>query len=172
MSDTVNIKKLEKKDSKAFFNLRLEALKNFPAAFMSSYEEERDAGNSFYESLLNQTENNNLIFGAFLDSNLIGCIGLFQEKKIKAKHKCIMWGMYVQPSYQKHGVGKMLVQAAINHAKDQIKCSIINTSIESTNVAAKNLYESFGFKTWGTEIKAMCIDGQFYDEHHQSLFLL
>lgn len=41
-------------------------------------------------------------------------------------------------------------------------------AVEATNITAKKLYESFGFKEWGKEPSAMQMDGKFFDECHMS----
>lgn len=74
MNGDIDIRRLTKNDLNIFFELRLEVLKNFPTAFLSSYDEEKKSSASFYEDILCQTEEDNLIFGAFISSKLIGSI--------------------------------------------------------------------------------------------------
>lgn len=38
--------------------------------------------------------------------------------------------------------------------------------LEAGNSRAKELYESFGFQVWGTEPKAVRVDGVYYDDYH------
>lgn len=79
--------------------------------------------------------------------------------------------MYVQADYRKHAVGKKILETAIKHGKEKMQCLIINLSVETTNIAAKKLYEAYGFKAWGTEAKAMRVDQKFHDLFHMSLLL-
>lgn len=169
MNDNVIVRRLTKNDANDFFNLRLESLQECPSNFLSSYDEEKITGRSFFENLLASDDNKNVIFAAFIKNKMIGSIGIYQEKAIKAAHKCNVWGMYVQANYRKHAVGKQLLESAIHHAKEKMHCLIMNLSVETNNIAAKNLYETYGFKIWGTETKAMRIDQRFYDEFHMSL---
>lgn len=169
MVDKIIVRRLMKKDVNNFFNLRLESLQKSPDSFLSSYEEEKNAGSAFFENILQSNDLKNVIFGAFFKDNLIGTVGVYQENAVKAAHKCNLWGMYVQAEYRNHGVGKLLLEMAIRHCKERLGCLSINLTVETNNLAAKNLYESFGFKVWGTEVKAMRINQMFYDEFHMSL---
>lgn len=169
MIDNLIIRRLTKNDVNDFFNLRIESLQECPSSFLSSYEEEKNAGSVLFENLLSSNDNKNVIFGAFIKDKMIGTIGLYQEKFLKATHKCNVWGMYVQAVYRRHAVGKQLLEMAITHAKEKLCCLIINLTVETNNVAAKNLYEAYGFEVWGTEVKAMRIDQCFYNEFHMAL---
>jgi ribosomal protein S18 acetylase RimI-like enzyme len=169
MNENINIRRLISKDLNTFFNLRLEALLNSPTAFLASYEEEKSLAASFYEKPIMQNKIGNLILGAFIDQNLIGFIGVYQEEKQKTKHKANIWGMYVQPSYRNQGVGKMLMDNLFAYIRNNLNSVVINISVEASNLAAKKLYESYGFKTWGIEPKAMKINDEFYDEAHMAL---
>lgn len=167
----ITIRKLDENDLSSFYNLRLEGLLDSPASFRNSYEEEKAQGMSFYKSILDRNKMNNNVFGAFVQNEIIGCIGFYQEEKSKIKHKCNIWGLYVKPNYRNQKVGRQLVEATIKHIKERLDCSTINLSVKKDNISAIKLYESFGFKIWGTESRAMCIDGEFYEEMHLSLLL-
>lgn len=171
MINQFTVRRLTSTDLKAYFDLRLESLKNSPENFMTSFEEEKARGVDGYKKLLNDEAEENLIFGAFVNDTLVGAIGLYQETPLKAKHKSNIWGMYVKPAYRKHGIGKALLKQAVDYAKITLKCSVLNITVESTNISAKKLYESFGFKEWGKESCAMMMDGNYYDECHMSFMI-
>lgn len=171
MNDHLNIKRLLKEDLDSFFKLRLESLLNSPTAFLSSYKEEKSLGTVLYENSFTQNKVNNLILGAFVDDQLIGFVGVYQEEKEKTNHKANIWGMYVRPSYRKQGIGKALMDSILTHIKNNMDSQIIHISVEATNQSAKKLYESYGFKIWGIEPKAMKIKGEFYDELHMALIV-
>lgn len=50
-------------------------------------------------------------------------------------------------------------------------CSVLNVTVESTNAAAKRLYESFDFSVWGNDPPAMMMEGVYFAECHMSLQL-
>lgn len=167
--DNITIRKLTTNDLNHFFSLRLESLQESPSSFLSSYEEEKTRGSDFFEKMLNSDEIHSAIFGAFLEGKILGIAGIYRESAVKAVHKCNIWGVYVKPDYRNHGIGHQLIKAVITHAKDIMKCSIINITVETSNTTAKNLYEKLGFTVWGIEPQAMCVNQKFYDEFHMSL---
>lgn len=162
-------RRLNPKDIDSYFSNRLRALKNSPNAFLSTYEEEVSTGNSHFLKTLENSGEANLIFGAIDNGAVVGTIGIYQEDRPKLKHKAQIWGMYVDEAFRKTGVGKRLLDLAIDHAKLKMKVDGIYLSLEADNYSARSLYESRGFKCWGTEPKAMKLDGHFFDEHHMAL---
>lgn len=165
----IQFRRLLKTDIDSFMNLRLAALQNSPLHFLSTYEEEKISGRQFFEKILSQEDEKNAIFGAFNNHKLICLVGIYQEIKMKTKHKCTIWGVYISPDFRGQGIAKLLMQTAISHAKDNMKCAVITLSTGVQNSQAKKLYQSFGFKTWGIEPDAFFMDGKFYDEEHMML---
>lgn len=165
------VRLLDKNDLKNYYDLRLEMLKLVPTAFGMSYEEEKEKGSTFMESILTSTSNKNVIYGAFTENKLVGSIGIFAEPRLKSKHKAMIWGMYVKDSERGKGLGKQLVNAALDHAKKYLNVKSVYLSVEASNRPAKSLYLSCGFKEWGLEPRAICVDETFYDECHMYLHL-
>jgi very-short-patch-repair endonuclease/RimJ/RimL family protein N-acetyltransferase len=165
------IRQLKNADLQDFFNLRLKSLQESPESFLSSYEEESNTGPSLFQHIFKPQKDDNVVFGAFVQGKLVGAIGVFQKKYRNEKHKCTIWGMYVQPEYRNQGIGQELVNTAIAHAKNKTHCIALHLSVESTNISAKKLYESCGFKVWGTELKAKKIGLRFYDSLHMIQFI-
>jgi ribosomal protein S18 acetylase RimI-like enzyme len=97
-------------------------------------------------------------------------VGVFKAAKLKQRHKAMIWGMYVQPRYRRGGVGRALLSAAIEQARtwsvDQLQLSVTDSG-----TAAKHLYETAGFRIWGTEPRALHWNGRFVTEHHLTLDL-
>ena len=170
MSDKISIRKLVKNDIDAFFDLRLEALLNAPSNFGSTYEEEK-LSKEHYTNILEINSSDNIILGSFINKNLVGCLGVYQEKSFKTKHRCNIWGMYIKSEHRNKGIGKSLIESAIIQAKNNMECEIINLTVQSNNITAIKLYKSFGFKKWGHEAMALKVDEKYYDEDHMALLL-
>lgn len=169
MLDDIIVRRLVKNDINDFFDLRLESLQAYPESFLTSYEEEKISGAAKFEKLLTSNSASNVIFGAFIKDNLIGIVGIYKNGPENIAHKCNLWGLYVKHDWRKSGAGKLLIQAVIQYAREKMQCQIIDLTVAANNYAAKNLYELYGFKAWGNEIKAIYVNGKFYDEIHMSL---
>ncbi|WP_369828156.1 GNAT family N-acetyltransferase [Burkholderia singularis] len=58
------------------------------------------------------------------------------------------------------------MSAATVHASECWNVVQLLLCVNAENVAAKKLYVSQGFRTFGTEPRAMQINGRFFDEEH------
>lgn len=163
------IRRLNKDDLANYYDLRLEMLKLVPTAFGMSYEDEKAKGTTFFSSVLSMEADTNVIFGAFLNNQLVGSVGVYSDGRPKSKHKAMIWGMYVQEKARGQGLGKKLIASAIDHAQTRLRAIGVYLAVESTNAAAKSLYIGCGFKVWGTEPAALFVNGVYYDECHMYL---
>jgi len=167
----MDIRLLESSDAKSYWDLRLEALKNNPEAFSSSYEEAIKREFPVETVLKNLSTEGTFTFGAFNDQELIGVVTLVQEFTSKLHHRANIFAMYVSPKFRRLSVGKALLLTAINHAKSIGAIEKINLEVIATNDRAKNLYIKMGFKTYGLEERALKINNDYYDSEYMVLFL-
>jgi RimJ/RimL family protein N-acetyltransferase len=158
---------LKSTDAAIFQALRLEALRECPTSFSSSYEEEYDIPLSRVGERLAPTPER-AVFGAFEDSALVGTIGLRRERAGKLAHKAIIWGVYVAPRYRKRGVGRLLLEHALAHAALMPGLRQVNLGANAANPASIALYRSVGFEPFGVEKGFLCVDGVLYDEIHMA----
>ncbi|WP_102273016.1 GNAT family N-acetyltransferase [Cytobacillus massiliigabonensis] len=165
----MNIRLLSPNDSDAYRIMRLVALQKHPSAFASSYEEEKDRSAEFYGERFHSEES--FTFGAFEEEKLIGSVTLLRETKLKLKHRALIVAMYVSEETRRRGVGKALISAALEKAKEIEGIEQIYLAVESTNEPAKNLYLSFGFEVFGKDRRAIKIEDNYYDEEHMVLCL-
>lgn len=165
----MNIRLLQSSDAEEYRKLRLVALQKHPSAFASSYEEEKDRSAAIYGERFQSEES--FTFGAFEEEKLIGSVTLLKETKFKLKHRALIVAMYVTNDSRGKGVGKALISAALEKAKEIGGIEQIYLAVESTNEPAKRLYSSFGFEVFGKDIRAMKIEDNYYDEEHMVLFL-
>ena len=111
----MDVRVLDAEDAPAFQALRLDALRECPTAFSSSYEEERDLPLSLVAERLTPTPER-AVFGAFEGGALVGTTGLQRERARKLAHKAFVWGVYVAPPFRKRGAGRLLLREALAHA--------------------------------------------------------
>ena len=159
------IRELGAADAEAFQTLRLAALREHPAAFASSYEEELETPMAEVAQRLISTPES-CVLGAWLDSALVGMLGLQREQMRKLSHKAFIWGMYVEPVARRHGVGKRLLAHAVTRAAAMPGVRQINLGVNAANVEAIALYKSAGFTSFGIEHGFMLLDGVLQDEIH------
>ena len=166
----MKIRRLGPGDAASFQALRLAGLQDTPAAFGSSYEEERGFSAAIIESRL-AIKPDRGVFGAFVTGELVGLIGLGRENMVKLSHKALIWGMYVTPPMRRQGIGRALLLEALCLARSAPGIRQVNLHVNAGNVAAIRLYESIGFKIYGHETGAMLVDGELHDELHMCLRL-
>jgi RimJ/RimL family protein N-acetyltransferase len=152
------IRRLEAADSALYREIRLEALKRNPEAFGSTFERESGKPASWFEAAVSQSD----IFGAFLQGTLAGIAGYAAQESPKHAHKALLWGMYVRPAARNSGLGKRLVEAVLDHARERVEA--LQLTVVSENEAARRLYGSLGFVEYGLEKRALKQDGRYYDE--------
>jgi RimJ/RimL family protein N-acetyltransferase len=70
--------------------------------------------------------------------------------------------MFVRPQARGAGVGAMLVEAVIEHARTQVE--LIALTVISDNPVARRLYERFGFEQYGLERRAAKYRGRYHDD--------
>ena len=157
------IRRLITADAAAFLALRLEALREAPSAFSSSYEEECDTPLSEIEARLAVDSGRNL-FGAFDGDELVGIVGVGRETMRKVRHKGYVRTMYVAKAHQGKGVGRRLMEHALAFAATMPGVQRLTLSVTAGNAAATALYASLGFKEFGREPDSTIVDGQPYDE--------
>jgi RimJ/RimL family protein N-acetyltransferase len=166
MSADIVIRPLTKDDAAQWCELRLEALRTYPLAFASAYEE---ALQQDLSTRIPLPDGPSVLFGAFHKGILSGSAGLHIWPGMKQRHKAELWGMYVSPSLHRHGVGAALVRAVIHHARTRV--AVVQLTVLHANNAAKALYEQFGFVSFGVEKRALRHQGADHDDELMALDL-
>ncbi|QSN64141.1 GNAT family N-acetyltransferase [Caballeronia sp. M1242] len=162
------VRQLTRFDASSFVSLRLAGLKECPASFASSYEEE--AGRSLHdvEKQL-AAERGEGVFGSFDETRLVGVAGLGREHPRKLSHKAFVWGVYVAPEMRGRGISRALIVELIRFAQLRSDITQINLTVNAKNELALRLYKSLGFEPFGIERNSLLVDGCFHDEVHMSL---
>ena len=163
----MEIRVLHNSDAASFQYLRLNALRECPTAFSSSYEEECEIPLSRVAERLSPTPDR-AVFGALADGSLIGIVGLQRESPRKLSHKAFIWGVYIAPTHRKRGVGRSLLQATLDHAAGMPGLRQVTLSSNAANAASIALYKALGFEPFGVEKGFLIVDGVLHDEIHMS----
>lgn len=154
----VDIRRIVSADALLYREIRLEALQAAPEAFGSTYELERTYTVEQFADLLARSD----VFGAFRGADLLGMAGYRTQVGPKREHKGFLWGMYVRAAARGAGVGRMLVEAVLAHARGRVE--LVQLSVVSDNETAQRLYRACGFVEYGHEVDALKQNGRYYDE--------
>lgn len=112
-----------------------------------------------------------MLFGAFQVKRLIGIIRLSRYEAINEKHRAYLAGLYVLPEFRKRGCGRVLVSQALHRATMTAGVRRVNLTVVTQQKNAIRLYQSFGFRIYGTEHETFIKDGKYYDEYLMTLEL-
>ncbi len=111
-----------------------------------------------------------MTFGAFDEKGqLVGLAGFRREEEAKKRHKGVIWGMYVPNELRGQGIGKALLEAAIEYAKSLPDLERINLAVVLTNKEARLLFVAHGFQSYGTERKALKLHDRYFDQELMTL---
>ncbi len=155
------IRLLNENDVSAYRSLRLDALRDSPTAFRSSYEEELAAPLEKFASVLREPA----IFGAFTDEGqLVGLVGCRREGRAKLAHNALVVGVHVNEAYRRQGIGGALLDHVIQYAQQLDGLRMLKLTITANNQESIRLSLSRGFKSYGVEPDALCVNGQFFAE--------
>ncbi len=163
------IRLLNPLDVDEFIRIRLESLKVDPLAFGSAYEEgvDREVTIKRFE----QHNEANFIVGYWEGKKLQGIVGFIQHTRPKIKHKGFIWGMYVDSSLRGKGIGRELLVACLEKAKQIEGLQKISLSVTHTQAPALHLYQQIGFQEYGRERCSMLVDGIPCNEIFMDYFL-
>lgn len=161
----ITIRLLAPGDADSFKSLRLAAVDNSPTSIWPTREEE-EARTTEQTAARIQSTGTQAVFGAFAGAALVGITGVRREPLAQVRHKATIWGVFVEPRYRGKGIAQALLAAATTHASRDWDSVQLMLCVNAENLAAKKLYASHGFVTFGVEPCAMQVDGRFHDEEH------
>jgi RimJ/RimL family protein N-acetyltransferase len=159
----MSIRSLLPGDIPLYLTLRRRGLIEEPHSFAASVEDDKASSANFLRAAL--ADPTQAIFGAFAPG-LVGTVAIYRDRLIKAHHKAHIWGMYVSPEGRGQGTGRLLMEAALNWARQQPGILQVHLVVSGRTPVARRLYKSLGFTRWGTEPAALRINGELVDDEH------
>lgn len=134
-------------------------LLRYPEEVTMTIEEERDFLNSIRENP------RGLMICAFIGDKLVGTTNINAiGERFKISHRAA-FGIAVLKEAWHLGIGKALITEILKFAEDT-GFELVELEVASINYNAIKLYESFGFKIYGTRENGFKFkDGTYCDEH-------
>lgn len=100
-------------------------------------------------------------FVAEHEGQIIGWCDIVREQYEAEKHSGSL-GMGIVPGWRERGIGRRLIEAALN-AADAVAISRVELTVNADNERAVRLYQSVGFVEEGRKRSARRLEGQFRD---------
>ena len=165
------VRTLREGDAAAFRALRLRALREDPGPFLTTYDEEDARRVEETAARLAASNPGTGVLGAFRGGLLIGTVGFSRHAAAKARHRVLLWGMYVAPDERRHSVGRALVLQAVALLRAVEDIEQLELTVITREDAARSLYLEVGFQRQGTLRHAMKVGNEYLDEDTLVLWL-
>lgn len=154
------IRPLTEDDAVALWAARLQALRESPAAFLSTLAEA--AGDTARLMRTQLTDPHTRYFGAFDQTQLAGFLRYVRPVRLARRHTAEIHSVHVGAAHRGRGIARQLFLAAFAVARtDGIES--LTLTVLADNAAARGLYESLGFTESGVEPRAVKRDGCYVD---------
>ena len=162
----MEIRLLTAADTEIYRAVRLRAVTEERTAFITSAAEFQRQSREAIAARLRQQEHSpeDFTLGAFVDGQLVGTVTFVRREAEKLRHKGDIYGMYVVPQARRQGVGQALLTEAIQRALARPALEQLLLTVVETQTAARQLYASVGFVTYGREPRAVKVGDRYFDE--------
>lgn len=156
----VTIRLPQRSDAQAILDLKRGYIKNTVILPLTLEDYPNDLQKEI--TLIEEYEksNNSIFLVAEFNNQLIGNIDLTGSKRSKIGHTAML-GMGIDENWRNQGLGKILIECAIEWAKKKSDIEIVWLDVYSSNEIGYNLYQKMGFEVSGI-IKNFFKEGQNY----------
>lgn len=160
------IRPLVVEDLPLYKALRDEMLALHPESFTSDAASERARPAGAYAPRVgaDRPEGGQFTLGAWHADRLVGALSCEREPRAKVRHIAHLTGMMVHPQARRRGIGRMLLMACIERARAVRGLEMLTLSVTSSNTVAATLYAQAGFRRYGTQPRALKVDGAYHDK--------
>lgn len=136
----------------------------FPDAFTSDAATERARTAASYEPRLD-AQGSRFTLGIRAGGRLVAALSCEAQPRARERHVGHLAAMMVEPDWQRRGLGRRLLDAAIARARADGRLLQLALSVSEGNDAAIALYEAAGFVRYGCLPRAVRRDdGSFLDK--------
>ncbi|HGM5881107.1 MULTISPECIES: GNAT family N-acetyltransferase [Stenotrophomonas] len=154
------IRPLQHDDADTLWAARLQALRESPAAFLSTLAE---ASGETAQVMRTQLDDAHIrYFGAFDQAQLVGFLRYVRPVRLSRRHTAEIHSVHVSAGHRGHGIARQLFLGAFAAARAE-DIESLTLTVLADNAAARGLYASLGFIESGTEPRAVKRDGRYVD---------
>ncbi|MBH1461338.1 GNAT family N-acetyltransferase [Stenotrophomonas sp. GD03993] len=146
------IRQLSADDADILWQARLQALRESPAAFLSTLAEALNDSAEVMRAQL--ADSGTRYFGAFIDGMLAGFLRYVRPMRMARRHTAEVHSVHVGAGHRGQGIARQLLLAAFAAARAE-GIESLTLTVLADNTAARALYESLGFSVIGTEPRAV-----------------
>lgn len=168
----IHASRLAREDASRLYLLRREAISAEPTAFGASPD---DCAFRELAAVQAHLANPDRTVFAIADPDQperpVAMAGIMRETRKKQQHRASIWGVYVSHGHRGRGFGRAVIDACMHHARAWTGVESVALGVSADGTAARALYESLEFVTWGTEPDSFRIDGLAVHQHHMVLKL-
>src|SRR5215475_12690348 len=143
--------------------LLLRALREHPAAFAATFEEERQFSLETVANRLQQSSTERYTLGALEGEELSGLLHFRRGEGLKIRHRASLGGMYVPLEYRGRGIGKRLLLEALARARTLEGLEDLILAVTVGNERARALYLAVGFRVVMREPRYLKIREEYFD---------
>ncbi|MBZ5530651.1 MAG: GNAT family N-acetyltransferase [Acidobacteriia bacterium] len=167
----MEIRILTEHDAEAWWHLRRLALETDPRSFVESVADHERNSIEQTRERVRRGGAENFIVGMFEDGRLAGMAGFYRDQHAHLRHKGHIWGVYVRQESRGKGAAKKMIEEIIRRARQIPGVEQILLVVSATQAAARRVYESLGFRRYGTEPKSLKVSGEYIDDELMVLYL-
>ncbi|WP_085044290.1 GNAT family N-acetyltransferase [Ensifer aridi] len=153
------VRLLQPTDVEVFRRIRLEALREEPAAFASTASDWELLSDRDWRRLLADTS----VFVAFCNDEPVGIMGLVRQRPRKMAHRASIVMVYVRQSLRGGGVSNELFDALISYACET-GIRQLELEVSAENLGAQHFYLRKGFTAFGRIPGGYLQNGREIDE--------
>ncbi len=113
----------------------------------------------------------NFVLGALDKGQLAGTVGFARNTNRKDRHKGRVWGVYVNQQHRGKGVARKLLTELLRRASSRPGLEQIMLTVGVDQTAARRLYCSLGFETFGRERHALKVGDEYVDEDYMMFYI-
>ncbi|PKR89185.1 GNAT family N-acetyltransferase [Pleomorphomonas diazotrophica] len=159
MKDSLStIRRIGADDVEAFRRIRLEALREEPSAYASSYEDWAGLTDEEWRNRMSEP-----VVVAFRGDEPVGLMGLMRQRSSKMLHRASIVMVYVRKSQRGTGVADNLIEAIIEEAR-AMGIVQLELAVTADNRPAVRFYERMGFVPIGRVPGALMHEGRELDD--------